>query len=56
MAAIIGFFVGAIFGAITAARRGGNLGDILLYGTVFGIILALITQFGAIIAFNAGWL
>ncbi|MFT4714993.1 MAG: hypothetical protein ACI861_002036 [Paracoccaceae bacterium] len=56
MAAIIGFVFGAIVGGLTARKRGGNLMDILQYGAVFGIMLALFALFASIIAFRMGWI
>jgi hypothetical protein len=56
MAALIGFVLGAIIGGINAARRGGNLRDILLYAVVYGLILGTVALIGAVVAFNAGWL
>jgi hypothetical protein len=56
MAAVIGFVLGAVIGGFTAARRGGNLRDILLYATVYGLILGVVALIGAVVAYNAGWL
>lgn len=56
MAALIGFILGALIGAVNARRRGGNLSDILQYGAVYGLILGMLSLIGSVIAFNAGWL
>ena len=42
MIVISGFVIGAVFGALTAKRRGGRLPDMLQYAAGFGIALALL--------------
>lgn len=56
MAGIFGFFLGAGLGALLAARRGGNLKDIVQYGVVFGLVLALVGLLVSIVALRMGWI
>jgi len=53
MLTILAFVVGAIWGTFVAVKRGGNRLDILQYGAVYGIILALIVIVGYMIAVRA---
>ncbi|MFV2052654.1 hypothetical protein [Aliiroseovarius sp. YM-037] len=45
MLVLIGLIVGAIIGAMTAKRRGGNRLDLLQYAGVFALIGAVIGLF-----------
>lgn len=45
MLVLVGLILGAIIGAMTAKRRGGNRLDLLQYGAVFALIGAVIGLF-----------
>ncbi|WP_198586137.1 hypothetical protein [Roseovarius salinarum] len=49
MIILIGAVLGAALGAFTAWRRKGRLADILLYGTVYAMIFAVLGLFATLI-------
>ncbi|WP_166636234.1 hypothetical protein [Aliiroseovarius marinus] len=53
MIVIVAFVVGATFGALRAKKSGGNRLDMAQYGAVYGIVLALIATFIAIMITRA---
>lgn len=56
MISLIAFVIGAIFGAFSAKKRGGNVLDILLYSAVYGVILAILALFITIALVRFGWI
>ena len=55
MAGLIGFLLGASWGAFVARRRGGNRLDILQYAAVHGLLLALLAYIASVFAIRMDW-
>jgi len=56
MIIILGFVLGAAWGAFVARKRGGNRLDILQYAAVHGLILGLVAFFASVLAVRMDWI